>query len=168
MSTKWKAIWRGVAQGLVAGLIFGGARVLSATALGLSPFAPFRTAASVWIGSDALTTTPAWLACIVGTLVHFVLAGLFGAIYVGLNNHTEPAARSSLERHAAVGLAYGAAIWLLDYRLVAANFLPWLVDASQWRELVLHALFFGLPLGVTYAASARTTRPVAGSPKPTR
>lgn len=146
----------GIVFGLVAGLILGVAEIIAASAAGLRPLLPLRMASSIFIGQEALTTTTTLAtAVIVGIIVHFVLSALFGAIYGLVNATFTPKTETDYARQTGLGLLFGAALWLVNFQIIARGAYPWFLETSQWLQLLMHAVFFGLPVALMYALAER-------------
>jgi hypothetical protein len=59
------------------------------------------------------------------------------------------------QRQAIVGTLYGVLIWIVNLQVLARLASPWLLDTSQSVQIATHALAYGLPLGLIYAACER-------------
>jgi hypothetical protein len=46
-------------------------------------------------------------------------------------------------------------LWLVNLQGVAAAFCPWFLELPQAPQLLLHGLFFGAVLGVSFAVRER-------------
>lgn len=145
----------GAAAGLVAGVAMLSVQVAIAVLAGDPPLWPLRLSASVFIGESALTTTSAATAVLVGAIGHFVLAAVFGMIYGVFSSALTRPMRAWPQRQAIVGTLYGVVIWIVNLQVLARLASPWLLDTSQVLQLATHALAYGLPLGLIYAASER-------------
>lgn len=144
-----------LAYGLLAGAALLVAEVLAALVAGAPPTLPLRLVASVALGSPAVEGPPAVGLLVAGTFVHLALSGLFGWVYGAAQRIARPATRASLARQALGGALFGLALWLLNFQVVARAAYPWLLAPSQVVQALLHALVFGAPLGLLFAASAR-------------
>jgi hypothetical protein len=145
----------GGAAGLVAGVAMLSVQVATAVIAGDPPLCPLRLSASVFIGEGALSTTNAATALLVGAIGHFALAAVFGMIYGIFSSALTRPMRSWPQRQAIVGTLYGVLIWIVNLQVLARLASPWLLDTSQSVQLATHALAYGLPLGLIYAASER-------------
>lgn len=155
MADVSRSVHQGVGSGLLAGATFAAAQVIAAVTGGDSAVVAFRRSASVLIGPAALTTTPTAIAVIVGLIAHAYLSTMYGLSY-GVYNSALPApTRHSAPRQAAIGALYGVVLWLVNLELFARIVFPWLLAVSQPVQLFLHAVCFGLPLGLRYAAAER-------------
>lgn len=163
-----RSLLRGAACGFLAGAVFAQAELVAVTTTGESPLLPFRLFASLWLGKVGLTIVDASKAVVVGAVVHSILSAAFGAIYAFAWLRARPIWGSSWERSAVFGTSFGFLLWAVNFQVVAKALFPWFLQASQPRQLVLHAFFFGLPLGLAFAAVERPAPPVGGPPRPSR
>lgn len=154
-----RILTEGAAAGLVAGAVFAAAEVLAAALSGAPATLPLRLFASISMGPEALGIVPASVAAIVGTLTHLALSALFGVLYAALILPMPYRARARLAVQAGSGALFGIALWLLNFQLLARLFYPWFLATSQTSQALLHALAFGIPLGVAFAAIERRAGP---------
>jgi hypothetical protein len=153
MTDVSRSVQQGVGSGLLAGATFAAAQVIAAVTGGDPAVVAFRRSASVLLGPAALTTTPTALAVVVGLIAHAYLSTMYGLSY-GVCNAALPApTRHSAPRQAAIGALYGVVLWLVNLELFARIVFPWLLAVSQPVQVFLHAVCFGLPLGLRYAAA---------------
>ncbi|MDP2270452.1 MAG: hypothetical protein Q8N23_24285 [Archangium sp.] len=145
----------GVGFGLIAGAIFVVMEVVGAAMMGQPALMPIRMFASTVLGQAALMESSAAAVLIVGTIVHFALSGVFGLIYGLINGRFSTSTETSFGRQAGLGLLFGAMLWLANFQLIARVLYPWFLDAPQFLQMAMHAMFFGLPLGLMYAAAER-------------
>ncbi|MCO5166010.1 MAG: hypothetical protein M9894_06540 [Planctomycetes bacterium] len=152
-----------VGLGEVAGAAFA-----LASCLALGPVAVVRLNASILLGEYG--TSPAlnlWGALTMGLVAHVVLSGLFGWLYGVLHRSMIPRARLRLDVNAAAGALYGLALWFVNVQLVGRAGYAWFLDLPQVPMLALHALTYGLPLGLVTALAARArARHLAEVPAP--
>ena len=149
-----RSVKEGIGYGLIAGVIFAVVSMLASAAMGQPALSPFRMYASVIFGAGALEFT-AGTALVAGGITHLLLSAVFGVIY-GLIMAAFPlGTHTSFGSQSGFGLLFGAALWLVNFQIIARIGYPWFLDANQLLQLVLHAVFFGLPLGLMYAASER-------------
>lgn len=87
--------------------------------------------------------------------------GIFGLLYGLVNARFSEKTETSWARQAGLGLLYGVLIWVCNIKLVAEVLYPWAVDDTRPVPMLMHALFFGLPLALIYAASERRFHRVA-------
>ncbi len=149
-----RSVKTGIGFGLIAGIIFAVGEVVLALAMGMPALEPFRMFASVVFGAGALEFGP-WAALIGGGIVHLVLAGLFGLIYGLINTRLPLEAHTNAGTQTVLGLVFGAAIWILNFQIIARVAYPWFLDLPQFMQFLLHAVLFGVPLGLLYAAAER-------------
>lgn len=144
----------GATKGLAAGAIFAVLQMLLALLAGESLLAPWRMAASVVLGGEGLTTMGV-AAFLIGFLIHFSLAALFGTVYGLIMNKADNRTRVSLGREAGLGILFGLALWLLNFQVLARLLYPWFLATPQFVQALLHALAFGLPLALLDRAIRR-------------
>jgi hypothetical protein len=165
-SATKRGVKEGIGFGIVAGVIFALMETVAAAGMGDPPLMPFRMFASIVLGEAALETIGTGTAFLVGSIVHLVLSGVFGLVYGVLNSRLSVEARTAWTSQAGIGLAFGAVLWLVNFQVIARIAFPWFLMAPQFAQLMLHALFFGLPLGLMYAAAERRTHRVWRAPAP--
>jgi hypothetical protein len=155
-------ISRSIQDGAIAGLLASATLAIGqtiATTTDQASVVTFRRFASVLLGPDALATTPAAAVVVIGLAGHLCLSAMYGVCYGAYCSTLSLAARSSLRRQAALGSLYGALLWFINIELLARYRYPWLVDrlglGLGLGQLVLHAVCFGLCLGIRYATAQR-------------
>jgi hypothetical protein len=127
----------GVAGGLVAGSLMGIANGWFATSLGQPANTPLKMAATVFQGDDVLAKGDAniWI----GLLAHLLLSAVFGAVFV-LIVRLLPGNRSS-GNMVGYGVAFGAVVFLVNFKLMA----PWAFStfeaANEPFQLVVHVVY---------------------------
>jgi len=154
-----------VVSGVIAGAIMIGVESMASLVTGRHVLLPFRYAASIVMGSDALEGS--WLSVfILGTIVHFSIATMFAFAYGVMNTQLPGRERAWGAREAMLGMLFATVVWLLDFQLIARFFYPWMLDHSQPVQWWLHAVGFGLPLGLLFAAREKApddvVRPAGG------
>jgi len=142
----------GALAGLAAGLVLGVATVLGTVILSQSPSLPFRFAASFVTGPVALQSDfPAGPAILLGGVIHFTLAALFGIVFVGLL-----AIGYQLSARAPLLIVYGAAfafaLWEVNFLAVVPTFFPFLVhqldlSTQLWIGILAYVVIYGPLLG---------------------
>jgi hypothetical protein len=153
--TPWAA-WNGLGFGLVAGAVFGLEECLASLLLGQGVLPPVRYAASVLLGSGALTGGPLGLIIAAGAAVHFGLSALFGLAYSLIDARLAPELRPRMWHQSAVGMLFAIGIYVVNFQFVARGYYPWFLDTTpQFFRVLMHALFFGAPLGLLFAAAER-------------
>lgn len=151
MSKATRCAKEGLEVGLLAGIVFAGVQVVVAVAMGMSPWAPLRMAASVVLGETALDASVSEVLR-VGPVVHLGLSAAFGVLYGITSSLSSEDIQQNPWVQAITGLVFGAALYVIDFQLIARVVYPWLLDAPQLAQLAMHAFGFGLPLGLLYAA----------------
>jgi len=145
----------GAVGGLIAGWIAFIAAMITAFAAGLPTVLPWRLAASVVLGRPALRMDWGLGLGLLGLLVHFALCIAFGMLWVTLARELWPSLRDNLGTHTALAAFYGLLIWLLDIQFIARGLFPWFLGFGSFAQLLLHALAYGLPLGLYVATRVR-------------
>lgn len=158
MSDVSGSVHQGVGSGLLAGAMFAAAQVIAAVTTGDSTVIAFRRSASVLLGPAALTTTPTAIAIVVGLIAHAYLSTMYGLSYGVYSSALSAPTRRSAPRQAVIGALYGVMLWLVNLQLFARIVFPWLLAVPQPVQVFLHAVCFGLPLGLRYAAAERDAR----------
>ncbi len=150
-----RGIKEGIGFGLVAGMIFGVMEVVGAAVMGNPPLMPVRMFASIVLGMQA----PAATAVPIGIIVHFVLAAIFGVVYAAINATFSTRTETSFGRQAGLGLVFGAMLWIVNFQIIGRLAYPWFLTTPQSLQMMMHAVFFGLPIGVMHAAGERHAHP---------
>jgi hypothetical protein len=149
-----RSMGEGITAGIIAGVIFAAVEIVGAAMMGDPPLMPVRMFASVALGQRALEGSLG-VALVVGTIAHLVLSALFGIVYGLLNTRVSGESKTSFGRQAGLGILFGLAVWLVNFQVIARVLYPWFLGAPQFLQAMMHALFFGLPLALIYAASER-------------
>jgi len=140
--TDWKAAaW----AGLIAGIVFMIAEMLMVMAFeGQSPWAPPRMIAAMVLGQGVLPPPADFdLKIVMAAMgVHFPLAVVYGLL-LGWIVHRVGAGVALL-----IGVAFGLAIYLINFYPIAAAAFPWFAMARGWIGVASHILF-----GVVAAAA---------------
>jgi hypothetical protein len=155
MSDVGRSIKEGTGYGLIGGVVFGVGLVAATVVDGGPPIIVVRTLASVLLGPAALYSTSAATAVVVGTIAHLYFSAMFGLFYGVYNSALTLRTRRSLPREAAVGMIYGAMLWLVAFRFVVPYRWPWLLEVPALPVFVMHVVLYGLPLGLLYATAER-------------
>jgi hypothetical protein len=156
----------GLAFGVLAGIVFAMAEAAAAGVMGESSIMPFRMFASVLLGGSALSTAPAGTVLAVGSIVHLGLSAAFGAVYGLISSRFSIYTLTHWGRQAGLGIAYGCALWLINFQVIARLIYPWFVSAQPFQQVLLHGLAFGLPLGLMYAAAERRVHHIGEAAHP--
>jgi hypothetical protein len=152
--TPWSAK-NGLGFGLVAGVVFALAECATSLFAGQGLLEPLRYAASVLLGSRALMDTPLVLTAIVGLGVHLMLSAFFGLAYSLVDARMAVELRPQGAHQAALGMLFALGVGVVTFQFVARGYYPWFLGVPQFFQLVLHAVFYGLPLGLLFAAAER-------------
>jgi hypothetical protein len=153
-----RGIKEGISFGIVAGIVFAVVQMLAAGAFGEVGLMPLRLFASVVLGERAVTTTEVGMTVFLGILVHFVLSAAFGAVYGLIEERMREGYRRNLATQAAFGMVFGVVLWLVNYQIIARILYPWFLMTPQGIQMMIHALAFGLPLGLLFGAWERAER----------
>jgi hypothetical protein len=145
----------GAMGGLIAGLLFAAAQMVVATALGGSPWAPWRLFASVLMGQQALAGAMTLGVFVVGFFVHFGLSALFGAFWGAFVGGLPPSIRDSWGGHAAIAMVFGLLLYFLNFQVLARFLFPWFLATDRVAQVLLHAIALGAPLGAWMTARLR-------------
>ncbi len=153
-----------VLSSVAAGFVMGLSEVIASVLSGQSPLLPLRSAASIVLREDAFGRDAPMIA-LIGVVIHFSIAVMYGFAYGVFNSQLSWTKRVRGMRQAVLGVAFGVAIWLLDFQFIGRLFYPWLLDHSQVVQLGIHAFGFGLPLGLLFAEREPPLR-VGEKPEP--
>jgi hypothetical protein len=152
MSDVARGVKQGVSCGLLAGASFATAQVVAAMVDGNAPVLALRRFASVLLGPAALDGTPAATAILVGLIGHLYLSAMYGLCYGVYSAGLTADTRASSRRQAILGPAM---LWLANTQVFARALYPWLLVLPRAPQIFLHAVCFGLPLGLLHAAAER-------------
>ncbi|WP_426756070.1 hypothetical protein [Myxococcus sp. Y35] len=153
--TPWSAT-NGLLFGMAAGVVLALAEVVLAVAAGDSPMRPVRMSAGVVLGPPAFTAQVSdGTALLLGVGVHLVISAVVGLFYSVLDALLPPDGRGRWEFQSAVGMLYGLFVWLVNFQFVGRGSYPWFTDVPQFPQLLLHAVFLGLPLAMLFTAAER-------------
>ena len=121
-----------------------------------------------WLSGNRTTTLAGVLSgnVIIEMMIFWaVIAIMYGFAYGVFNSQLSWTKRVRGMRQAVLGVVFGVAIWLLDFQFIGRLFYPWLLDHSQVVQVGIHALGFGLPLGLLFAEREPPLR-VGEKPEP--
>jgi hypothetical protein len=150
-----RGIKEGLGFGVVAGMVFGLIEVVGTGMMGDSPLMPIRMFASVVLGEGAMTSPNIGSVAIVGVVAHVVLSAIFGLMYGVFAANTSLRTQTDWSRQAFLGLMFGVALWFVNFQVIARFLYPWFLEVPQFGSMVMHAMFFGLPLSLLYARAER-------------
>jgi hypothetical protein len=154
--------WQVIGAGAIAGFALAIVSIAIAAAAGRDPDLPFRIFHSLWFGDLSFRQSAGgpprdYDIQIVGSVVHLgmsVLTGVgFALIATALRSRRPVVAdskRPSLEALAMLGIAYGLALYVINFQLLGRVLYPWLLELPQPAIAALHAFAYGLPLGLVY------------------
>jgi hypothetical protein len=152
--TPWSAK-NGLGFGLVAGVVFVLAECMVSLFAGQGMLEPLRYAASVLLGSRALMDTPLVLTAIAGLGVHLILSAFFGLAYSLVDARMALELRPQAAHQTAMGMLFAVGVWVVTFQFISRGYYPWFLSVPQFFQMVLHAVFYGLPLGLMFAAAER-------------
>ncbi|MGK9168696.1 hypothetical protein KXR53_20450 [Inquilinus limosus] len=149
---NWQAA---IAAGIIAGIVFLVVEMGLVALTGGEIWGPPRMMAAIAMGEGALPppATFSFGIVMVAMIVHFVLSIVYGFI-LGL---IIGARSMSTGIAALVGLAFGLALYLINFYGFAAVAFPWFAMARNWMSILAHLVFGGV-LGWSYKAIAERTR----------
>jgi hypothetical protein len=140
----------GAAGGLIAGVVFAVYEALVTWPLTGSPSLPLRMIGAIVLGDYVIQAWyPSSAAAIVGLCVHAILSLIYGIGFARIVNFL-PTLATSPRRLIVAGSAYGLALWLINYYLIAV------IAGLRWfsagtypiiQGLIGHTLFFGAVVG---------------------
>lgn len=145
--------------GLLAGLIAGAVElvVLAGLLLGqaIPIWVPVRMTAAIVLGKGVLPPPETFdgAASAVALTLHFGLSAVYGIVIALLIR--------SLDRMPAlaVGVAFGIAVWLVNYFVLAPSLFPWLIaQRGALSTPFQHAIFGVAAVGAYLAIAARERR----------
>jgi hypothetical protein len=148
--TQTDAAWglrHGVIAGLVAGIVFAAYEMTaSAFMMGWDAFfMPLRMIGAMILGQQALDPSYSLLAAgAAGVITHVVLSIVYGAAFGGVMGAAPVRADGTL---IAIACAYGLALWLFNFYVVAPAAFPWFLQSTPLVQFIGHTFFFGSVLG---------------------
>ena len=139
------ALRQGAIGGIVAGLVFAAFEMIATAAMqgANALFMPLRMIGAIALGPAALEPSYALpAAALAGVGVHMALAIVYGIVFAAVFGGLR-----SVWGMTALGVAYGTALWLLNFYLIAPAAYPWFEQADPMLQFLAHAVFFGAVLG---------------------
>lgn len=128
---------RGVVGGLVAGAVFLAMNMWFASSVGNPAKGPLLMMSTIVKGDAAMMAGTASVG--VGLAVHAVLSASFGVLFATLASRLPSAGAI-----AGAGVAYGAALYLLNFKVLSPTLFTTFEMANQPFELVVHVVFGAL------------------------
>jgi len=135
----------GAIAGIGGGVAMMIAAALLSTAMGQDIWREPREIAIPFFGAAAQS---GWAPIAVGTLVHFIVAALFGALF-GIVSRRLLGLPSDYGAQVLAGLIYGMALWVLAYFVVLPIVNPALLDTYAPSFIIQH-LVYGVVTGLIY------------------
>ncbi len=140
---NWSSLLaRGVAGGIVVGALFLAANMWFATSMGDPAKGPLLMMSTIVKGDEAMMAGTASVG--VGLAVHLALSALFGVVFAVLASFLKSAGALAL-----AGVAFGAGLYLLNFKVFAPTLFTTFEMANQPFELVAHVAF-GVLLAVAF------------------
>jgi len=139
------AIRQGALAGIAAGIVFAVFEMAASAAMTGAEAAtmPLRMIGAIALGPEALEPSfSLTTAALAGVAVHLVLAAIYGGVFAALAGGLRSGAGI-----VGLGAAYGLALWLLNFYVIAPAAFPWFADADPMIQFVAHTIFFGAALG---------------------
>jgi hypothetical protein len=106
----------------------------------------------------AIVCPPAQLlvtAVLVGVVVHVALAIAYGMVFAVIAGGLWSASWDII-----LGAAFGFALWLVNFYVIAPAAFPWFLESSPTVQFIGHTFFFGAVLGwLIWRARMRKDRP---------
>ncbi len=134
--------------GLFAGAVMGVAETVVAWFMVGDWVLPWRMFASIILGKTALEGPFSVLQGVFGVVVHLALSVAFAVIWAAIVRHAPADIRHSYAAHTAAAMIYGLVLWVVNFQLVARVAYPWLTGQMEVAQLTIHAVAYGLPLGL--------------------
>jgi hypothetical protein len=151
---RWVVV--GLVGGIIAGLVFAMFEMITAAIMGPSFWAPLRMIGAIGLGQGALEpSTSLAVAAPAGLVIHMILSAIYGAAF-GLLAALVGPIRSSRFVLAIAGTAFGLALWVFNFYVVAPIAFPWFGMANPVVQFVAHAFFFGTVLGAILGSQVET------------
>jgi hypothetical protein len=157
----WKTVRRALREGVefggCAGMVWLLADLFASVGQRRPMFYSLRTLAAPYIEDVASS------AVFLGGIAFYLTVGaVLGVVYCLLNACLSDRMRTRLDRQAAIGLLFGAAVWAVKVHVVTRYMFPaFLADRTfLFTQLVLHTFFFGVPLAIFYAMAERRLQPL--------
>jgi hypothetical protein len=151
-STAGRWALAGALIGLAAGVVFAMFEMVVADVRGEGFWMPIRMIGAIVLGKEALE--PGYgvtEAAVAGMTLHLALSALYGGVFGGLAAFVREL-RSSRPLLVGAAMAYGLALWLVNFYGIAPAAFPWFQDANPVVQFVAHAFVFGAVLGLALAA----------------
>jgi len=136
----------GAIAGLGGGLAMIVAAALVSAGMGHDVWREPREIAMTFFGAAAQS---GWVPIAVGTIVHFIVAALFGAIF-GIVSRRLLHLPSDYGAQVLSGLIYGMLLWMLAYFVVLPIVNPALLDTYAPSFIIQH-LVYGVVTGLIYS-----------------
>jgi len=140
----------GLVASLIAGVTFGITEMAGTMLVHGDPLWPIQAAASLFMQEHAFDTSALAVALPLGLVTHVCMTLSYGFLYGVVSSDLRLSTRLNTSREAALGALLGAAVWLLNFQLVARLFYPWLFATNQVAQFGLHVFTFGVVLALLF------------------
>ena len=144
--------------GIIAGIVFGMLEMIMAAIMGLSVCATLMMIGAIVLGQGALPMPEPTIGLStivpVGIAVHMVLSMIYGAVFGAVASSVGLLRKN---RWALIGVAtaFGFALWIVNFHVVAPILFPWFAMANPVVQFFAHTFFFGTALGLVLAPRAQ-------------
>lgn len=155
IASRRRIVIEGALGGLIAGGSLAAGQLMAAAFSGVPPGTPWQLWSSLILGQDALVGGLNLGRFVLGFLLNFGLSTLFGTLFGLVVAAISRPIRNDLGVQLTGGVLYGIALWALNYQIIGRLFFPWFAQLNAGVQLVLHALFYGLPLATWMALTLR-------------
>ncbi|MEJ2598644.1 MAG: hypothetical protein P8Z00_09945 [Anaerolineales bacterium] len=145
---NFSLIWRGVAGGIISGIIFAMAEMILNVLMGKPFLGPLKLISSVVLGKQAVAPTyPLASALVVGLITHMIMSMIFGLIFIYLLTAVRQL-QASTGRLLVYGSLFGLALWVVNFQILAPVLFPQFTTVNQfWNGFFAHTFFFGTMIG---------------------
>lgn len=147
---------RGVLGGIGAGALFLAVTMWFATSVGDPAKGPLLMMSTILKGDEAMMAGNASVG--IGLAVHLVLSSAFGLFFAALASRLKTPGAV-----VAAGAAYGAALYLVNFKVLSPTLFTTFEMANQPFELVVHVAF-GLLLSLAFLVPATRLASVGVDP----
>jgi hypothetical protein len=143
--------------GIGAGAAMLAVLCADAVSRGESAYTPFSLSASVVLG-EAAAHSEEPLTILVGLVVGTLASVLYGFFFSQLSRALPEPPGRGWGRQLLVGAAFGAAMYVVAFQVVARIAFPWLLSAEPLTWFFAHAVVYGPLLAVMYEVGLRRER----------
>lgn len=155
VASRHRIVVEGALGGLIAGASLAAGQLLAAAWSGVPPGTPWQLWSSLVLGREALDGGLSLLRFVLGFVLNFGLSTAFGALFGLVVAAIRRPLRDDLAVQLTGGAIYGIALWAINYQIIGRLFFPWFSVLNPGVQLLIHALFYGLPLATWMALTLR-------------